>query len=305
MYFEQKRMKLPAHVVEGNKIDTNWLKRASPEEQHEALFQWFTNQYEDPVESLPYDSGEGGYIPIHGALVDPFDEFGEFGDIVSDDVIEGVAKELFDIGGDAWSPIPSIHDFYDIEGQTKIEERAETKETAFNKFKRRLSRSLELLKIKDDFLIKTSVFSLLFTAFETYLWEKTKECLDDEKLNLEKNLIQNISEFKDKKMTLAELYLSEFDFRKRLEEILDGELVWHNINTIDRVFKSSFELSNLPSFNDIQRDLNKRHDIVHRFGMDSNGYEMPLTKDDILNLETNLMRYVQELEQNISDKLSN
>ena len=55
MYFERKRMNLPDHVVDGNKIDIDWLKGAPPEEQHEALFQWFTNQYEDPVESLPYD----------------------------------------------------------------------------------------------------------------------------------------------------------------------------------------------------------------------------------------------------------
>ncbi|PJG85747.1 hypothetical protein [Conservatibacter flavescens] len=291
MYFERDRIELPENAVQGNQIDMDWLKTATPEEQYEALYQWFTNQYEDPAESLPYVSQEGGYIPIHGALVDPFDEFWEFGDIVSDEIINNVAQELYDIAGNKWSPVPSIDDFYEI------------KETALDRFELRIARAFDLLNIKDDFLIKASVFSLLITAFETYLWEITKEYLSNDKLNLESHLINNLEAF-EKKMSLADIYFKRIDVKKELYDLLDNKIVWHNIKSLTPILAKGFVIDPLPDFGNIQKHLDKRHNIVHRFGMNIDGYEMPLTKEEIVELKTDLTLFVYELEQKISDRLT-
>lgn len=144
---------------------------------------------------------------------------------------------------------------------------------------------------------------MLITAFETYLWEKTKENITKDKLNLESNLIENMPEFQ-RKTTLAEIYAGKVNIKERLIEILNNETVWHNINIINLVFKKGFMLDSLPDFSNIQKALKTRHDIVHRFGMDQDGFEMPLTKENILELKNDLLIFAQELEQRISDKLS-
>lgn len=287
--FDNVRTGIPDWAVQGDHIDIDWLRSATSEEQYEALFQWFTNQYEDPVNSLPYISREGGYQYIYGNPVDPDDSFGEFYGIVPDEIIQEVIQELYDIAGDGWSPKPSVENFC-------------IEETPYDKFQIRVSKVMSLLEISDYFLIKSSVFSMLFTVFETYLWEKTKETLNNKKLSLESNLIQNLKDFKDTKKSLSEIYLSPPDFKGELNEILDKEIVWHNINNINLVFKKGFELRQLPDFEQIGKFLKKRHDIVHRFGM-KNGYEMPLTDQDIYDLNNALHIYVQELEQYINEKL--
>ena len=61
----------------------------------EYMHKWFLERYEDPVHSLPYDSGEGGYIwsgqGPHDAQEVLHDEFGE---LYPESLIDQVANEL-------------------------------------------------------------------------------------------------------------------------------------------------------------------------------------------------------------------
>lgn len=67
--------------------------------------EWFFEHYDDPANLLPYDSGEGGYIPIYGSL-DYTDDilYGKFSGIYKDKIIQELIDELGD--GDLWSPRP-------------------------------------------------------------------------------------------------------------------------------------------------------------------------------------------------------
>jgi len=47
-------------------ISVEELSKAFPETQTEVMRKWFFENYEDPVESTPYDSTEGGYQYIWG-----------------------------------------------------------------------------------------------------------------------------------------------------------------------------------------------------------------------------------------------
>ncbi len=56
---------------------------------------WFFERYEDPIENTPYVTAEGGYIWIWGGPYDATEVLGgEFGGVVSDEVIDGLVKDL-------------------------------------------------------------------------------------------------------------------------------------------------------------------------------------------------------------------
>lgn len=305
MYFEREFIVLPNGVVQGDHIDTEWLKKASPEEQKEALFQWFTNQYEDPVESLPYYSSEGGYIPIHGALVDPFDEFWAFGDIVSDEVIEEVAQELFDIAGDMWSPIPSQdEDFFEYDRNI----------SPLEAFEKRINDSEMLIGIlssdnKNHFLLQMSVFSLFFTAFETYLWEVTKynikhypEILKNLILNNRKDDIKNKAFLLFQRFYKGEVSDILAELEKTIHRKLDSEIIWHNSDNLDYVFKQGFGLNRLPNYTDIKDLLRTRNNIIHRFGMNIEGNDIELP--DLDKAKSIFTKYCEDLDKLIQDKIN-
>ena len=65
--------------------------------QSEIMRDWFLDNYEDPVHSLPYESREGGYIWVYGGPYDAGEVLHEkFGEFVSETIIERLADELFD-----------------------------------------------------------------------------------------------------------------------------------------------------------------------------------------------------------------
>jgi len=73
------------------------------EEQMSQIKEWFSCNFEDPVDCLPYESKEGGYIYIWGGPYDAREEIeGEFGGIVDDAIIDEVASELEEISWE-WS----------------------------------------------------------------------------------------------------------------------------------------------------------------------------------------------------------
>ena len=65
--------------------------------QSEIMREWFLDNYEDPVHSLPYESREGGYIWIYGGPYDAGQVLQEkFGGLVPEWIIDQLADELFD-----------------------------------------------------------------------------------------------------------------------------------------------------------------------------------------------------------------
>jgi formylglycine-generating enzyme required for sulfatase activity len=71
----------------------------------EEIKKWFFENYEDPANSLPYVSKEGGYQWIHGGPVDTEEAIYEhFGEISNEDILN---KAIDEIGRyEEWSPIP-------------------------------------------------------------------------------------------------------------------------------------------------------------------------------------------------------
>ena len=80
----------------------------------EEMKEWFYSNYEDPVNSLPYISAEGGYQWINGGPETPQGALGStFSDEFPEKLIEEVAQNIIDESGIwDWSPIRGA-DFYD------------------------------------------------------------------------------------------------------------------------------------------------------------------------------------------------
>lgn len=66
---------------------------------------WFFQNFEDPAEKTPYESAEGGYQWIWGGPYDASEElFSEFGDHISEEVIEEIVAEVESDGLYDWAP---------------------------------------------------------------------------------------------------------------------------------------------------------------------------------------------------------
>ncbi|MCC1482406.1 hypothetical protein J1C52_12200 [Roseibaca sp. Y0-43] len=79
-----------------------------PEAAAEEMKEWFFANYEDPANSLPYISAEGGYQWIHGSASTALEALEEmFSEDYPFDFIEKVAQSITDEAGIFdWSPIP-------------------------------------------------------------------------------------------------------------------------------------------------------------------------------------------------------
>ena len=80
----------------------------------EEMKEWFYANYEDPANSLPHISAEGGYQWIYGGPETPQEALGDnFSGEYPEEFIEKVAQDITDESGLwDWSPIPGP-DFYD------------------------------------------------------------------------------------------------------------------------------------------------------------------------------------------------
>jgi len=98
-----------AHYKEARNKYKKHIGSLSKEEQIEEIKEWFFKNFENPVDCLPYESKEGGYIYIWGGPYDAREEIeNEFGGIVDENIIDEVASELEEITWE-WSGNPDRH----------------------------------------------------------------------------------------------------------------------------------------------------------------------------------------------------
>lgn len=112
---ERNRIRLQQYLRHRKKVRyeaKKHLSKLSREEIAEEIKEWFSRHFEDPVESCPYESREGGYIYIYGGPYDAREEIeSEFCGLVNDEIIDEVASELEEISWE-WSGCPD-EEFYE------------------------------------------------------------------------------------------------------------------------------------------------------------------------------------------------
>lgn len=94
------------------------FRRMRKAEKLELMISWFHQNYEDPAQSTPYESAEGGYQWIWGGPYDASEQlYNKFGDIVSEKLIEEAAAEIERDGLLDWAPVHTSDDYEDAEPQ--------------------------------------------------------------------------------------------------------------------------------------------------------------------------------------------
>jgi hypothetical protein len=80
------------------------LREKSRDEVVELLVEWFFDNFEDPVDNMPWDGEIGGYVYIWGGPYDAREELEEaFGDTATEQALEEAAAKIENKGWE-WAP---------------------------------------------------------------------------------------------------------------------------------------------------------------------------------------------------------
>jgi hypothetical protein len=106
-------------------ISADTFAAMDEDEQHEFMRQWFYQNFEDPQNQTPYDSETKEYMYLWGGPYDAQEQLWEkFGDIVPEELIDDVAKQVGRDGTHDWAPAPNSP-FYDDGRDDEGEEQPE------------------------------------------------------------------------------------------------------------------------------------------------------------------------------------
>ena len=245
--------------------------------QLDVMRHWFFRYFEDPAESTPHDSREGGYIWIWGGPYDAADELQhEFDGVVDDDVVAELVGELEPLGH-FWAPTPehpSLENaFVDVLASS----------VPMQTFRARMAglRQLATIDCPEEarpanvqFLLAASV-----SALEAYLAERAVRGVQRHPRVLSR-FIETHQVFKDRKVPVAAVPKLSDRLVQYAMGLLSG-VVWHRLDTARRIFEDAFEGIEWPTDLDMAGILELRHDIVHRAGVTTGGAPVALSVVDL------------------------
>ncbi|RKY08807.1 MAG: hypothetical protein DRP65_08620 [Planctomycetota bacterium] len=270
------------------------LLKMAPEIQKDFMREWFLNNYENPVECLPYDSEEGGYIYIWGGPYDPLEELeSKFSGIVPNGLIMELSKELSDQAFE-WSgkPDDQTPDDYYVDA---IQSNTDTNATAKDALKN-ISCLLDI-DIPEHHL-KPYIYRLLYinaiTCLEAYLSDTfSNQVVGNEKLM--RRFVHTSSEFKKRKLALSNIYERMENISEELREHLSS-LMWHNLSQVKRLYESVFEIR-LPDISKLVKAVRARHDLVHRNGRTKEGNKVNISEKEVHDLIQEVKAFINEIDQ--------
>ena len=279
---------------DGITIET--LAKASPEMQKAVMKQWFLENYENPVESTPYDSEEGGYVYVWGGPYYASEELqAEFSGIVPDHVIEELASDLNDESIE-WSRVPEYEapdDYFVDATQSNVDPRRTAKDG--------LGKIQSLLGTKVATELELPMFRLLYfnvvTCLEAYLFDVfLNHVMSDEQLK--RRLLKTSREFANRKVRVSDICERFENLDKELRDYLFS-LLWHDLGRVKHLYEGVFQIK-LPDISKLAKAVRNRHDIVHRNGKSKDGVETILTKENVEDLIREVEAFIDGTETMIN-----
>jgi len=278
--------------VEGGRdqytISRTALGRMGKKRQQAIMRHWFYEQYEDPVNSQPYDSREGGYIFVNGGPYDAREELeAEFSPVVKQAAIDELANELEEeclywTHTDSYdlALYPEDEDLYEIDA-------ALDNQTPLLNLAQSLLRLRRLLAEKDKMDQSLHKFQLMMiygfciTSLEAYLSDAfAKRVMSDR--DLKKKYLQSERSLKEKKISLSQVY----EMHEKIDALIKkgiSDTTFHNLARVKRLFKEVLNVD-IGDIANLTRFIHKRHDFVHRGGKDTEGKEVITTEPEVEDL---------------------
>ncbi len=274
-----------------SEITSEDLAKMPDEYQIEVMKAWFYSKYEDPIDSCPYESKEGGYQFIWGGPYDAREELDEeFSDILTDKIITQLAEELESECWE-WSRIPE-YDYDDYYGVVSTN-------TEFHvTFTDGLRNVRELLEADIDEDLKRTHYRLLFvnviTVLETFLSDAFINTVIANETLLRK-FVETNKEFASHKFSMSKIFSCFENIEKEARNRLLN-IVWHNLDRVKPMYKTTLDIEFPEATESIFSAIDKRHHIVHRNGKDKNGNEVEVTKGDISSLLDDVSDFVNYID---------
>jgi hypothetical protein len=278
--------------VNNSKIPIKSLQYKSKNTQVEVMRDWFSNNFEDPANSCPYESREGGYAYIYGGPYYAIDELQEmFGEYVKSDYIQELADEL-DSKCYEWSGNSNnVSDRYDED----LYEAVTSSEDPFYEFLENISRIMSIAKIECKEEHKSHLLGILYinviTALETLYVELFTKSVEESDSFIIKCIEANDIKFRASKKVALMPFNNETieSMRNELIKQVKGHLIksnWHITTQVIGRFKSIFSIevkSDWP-FENIDAATKTRNDLIHRGGKNREGNTVIVTTQKLNKL---------------------
>jgi hypothetical protein len=282
----------------------NWLTAATPRLRREAMRIWFLSRYCDPVHDTPYNGAEGGYLFVNGGPYTAEDElyrrFG--GGLSNDEEIRAVIDDVESEGIEEWAPIHhEREEEYDYDERFALIVNAGSE--PLKRLRGRLRQAQEVLGLQGSAaaqgLARSLVFSSVIGALEAFLYETAYFWIDTDE-NALRDLVTGLPVFREEKIALGDLFVRHAGLKGHVKGYLQN-LVWHRWDKVAPIFKHALGVQ-LPGTKEFQGPLLKRHDIVHRSGIDKSGTPVAVAIEEISDLCAKIEAFGQELDSRIKDR---
>jgi len=264
------------------------------EAQKDAMREWFYERFEDPANSTPYESSEGGYLYIWGGPYEASDVlFSEFSGECPDELIEELAEELTNECYE-WAPVVTS-DMFDEETYEKI--RAIT--DALNAFQSGVIdvRKLTYSSIAND--VQPLFYNMLYvesiTIFETYLCDAFIHAVSQDDMYIKK-FIKKSGLYRDATVVLADVF-EECDKLINRAKAEIARTTWHNLERVRKYYDVTLNVQiEEGQLRPIKAAVERRHHIVHRNGKDIEGNQVYATQEEVLALLQSIEAVVLHIE---------
>lgn len=290
-------------LVDNKRIKIESLRYKKKETQIKVMRDWFFDNFEDPVNSCPYISQEGGYIYIYGGPYEADEELkGKFEGFVKDSYIEEVIDDLQDICYE-WSGKPDAIDWYDEDLYDVVTSSKEPHVSFLESINN--VKTLSLLEI--DSQHKPYLLGILYTnvitILETLFVELFTISIEKDRSYLVSYIEKGSAGFKPSKNLTAGLFSSNslMEVRSELLKEVKSHLIdssWHNIEQVIKRYKLTFDIKVQADWpiKEIEHATIKRNHLIHRGGKDKDGNPVLIVQDDLNN--------ILNFSQSLGDKLN-
>lgn len=276
------------------------IDEEATEEAKNTMREWFFQHFEDPAESTPYESREGGYQWIWGGPYNALEELqSAFAGEYPDEIIEELAEELTSDCWE-WAPVQSEdYDDYYLDTDELLRNKAE------HKFTTHMDDVIRLANVSPPPLLSNKYRQLLYAnviaAMEAYLTERFMQVVltDDARLRI---FVASTPEFREKKIPLATVFNVYDTIQDEAKTHLLG-MIWHNITKVENMFVATLNFGFPKELKGpLILAVHNRHDIVHRNGFTKDGAEVEVTADSLFELIANASHLVAHIEAHLNPK---
>ena len=276
--------------------DYELVNSFSSEELKDYMTGSFFTSCEDPVNNCPYKDGK--YLFIHGGPHNALNVLqSEFSGLISDDLINELAKELEEECIE-WSSTPS-KEWYENEYIEAISSNVDP----FKYFKNSFEDFISLLNTTNvEEPLQQTFLGLLhinmITIVETYLSDMYFVLISKDTKNL-KRFVESYKDFKQEKFLISDVYKEFEGIEDKVKKKLSN-ISWHNLANA-KVLYGFFDIE-FPDISFLSKAVAIRHDLVHRNGKNNNGQEIFISKDHLADLLGHVVKFVTKIELQILEK---